>query len=130
MKVFRCSHSGLLLPPDYAKEWGRKYGVGLGPNVVSECVDTHYWRDPPHWSQRGIRSVEQIMHPVCPTYAQVDLIDHPAEKWEDIPADQKMILRSEPDSARRRAAVLLQKQLQNSQQLRMMHAAAREKGLY
>lgn len=129
MKVFQCSHSGLLLPLDYGKEWGRKYGIGLGPTPVSECVDVSYWRDLPAMNQSGIRRADQIMHPVTPTFAQVDLVEVPYEKWEDVPAELKMVLRCEPRSRERRAAILLELQRKKSQELRMAHYEAQKAGM-
>lgn len=71
--VFVCNHSGLYLPGDYVKQWGRKYGIGLGPSPVSEVLDSDYDTDPPEIT-RSTRSIEQIMHPVGPSFAQVDML--------------------------------------------------------
>ncbi|MEK6283952.1 MAG: hypothetical protein AABN95_26675 [Acidobacteriota bacterium] len=70
--VFRCNHSGLHLPSDYIKEWGTLYGIGLGPDPVSEVLDTDYNVDPPAITP-AIRSIEQIMHPVGNVRVQVDM---------------------------------------------------------
>jgi hypothetical protein len=66
VKAFRCSHSGLYYPADYVKEWGRKYGIGLGEKPVSECHDTQYLNP----AVRGNDGKE--MHPTGVTGAQVD----------------------------------------------------------
>lgn len=71
--AFVCNHSGLLLPGDYVKQWGRKYGIGQGPSPVSEVLDSDYDTDAPDITPQ-IRSIEQIMHPVGPCFAQVDLL--------------------------------------------------------
>jgi len=71
--AFQCGHSGLLLPGDYVKEWGRLYGIGLGPHPVSEVLDTDY-SIPPAPITPDIRRIEQIMHPVGVCFAQVDLM--------------------------------------------------------
>lgn len=77
--AFVCNHSGLLLPGDFVKQWGRLYGIGQGPSPVSEVLDTDYETDPPEIT-RSTRSIEQIMHPVGPCFAQVDLLlVHPDE---------------------------------------------------
>lgn len=69
--AFRCGHSGLWLPVDYIKEWGRLYGIGLGPSPVSEVLDTEYDIPPPDITPE-IRDISQIMHPVGNSKAQVD----------------------------------------------------------
>lgn len=71
--AFQCGHSGLLLPGDYVKEWGRKYGIGLGPHPVSEVLDTDY-SIPPAPITPDLRRIEQIMHPFGVSFAQVDLM--------------------------------------------------------
>ena len=70
--VFRCNHSGLYYPSDYVREWGRLYGIGLGPDPVSEALNTEYEVDPPAITP-DIRRVEQIMHPVGHCRVQVDM---------------------------------------------------------
>lgn len=69
--VFQCGHSGLYFPRDYLNQWGRKYGIGLGPTPCSECLDTEYELDPPPITPQ-IRDISQIAHPVYVTKAQVD----------------------------------------------------------
>lgn len=77
--AFRCGHSGLYLPPDYVKEWGRLYGIGLGPNPVSEVLDSDYHTAPAAINE-AIRSFDQVMHPVGNSFAQVDSVLVPAEE--------------------------------------------------
>jgi len=75
--VFRCAHSGLFLPLDYLKAWGEKYGIGLGPNPVSEVLDTDYHTP---LDIRPDVKIENIFHGVQVSKAQVDLvIVHPSE---------------------------------------------------
>lgn len=69
--VFQCGHSGLYFDGDYVREWGRKYGIGLGPHPVSECLDSEYDTPVPRITP-DVRSIEQIMHPLTNTFAQVD----------------------------------------------------------
>jgi len=71
--AFVCNHSGLLLLGDYVKEWGRKYGIGMGPDVSSEVLDSDYHTDPPAITPQ-IKSIDQIMHPIGPCFSQVDRV--------------------------------------------------------
>lgn len=110
MKAFRCSHSGLYFPDDYVKQWGRKYGIGLGRQSISEVLDTDYAQPvctPEHDHSRS-------MHPVGVTRVQVDLVEVSEEEYESNRAivdldDPKMI---------KRAALIQEKQKINSQKLR------------
>lgn len=77
---FRCSHSGLLYPADYVKEWGRKYGIGLGPVPISEALDSQYHIDPP----KNFRHVHDNTHPVGVCRAQMDYIEVDNPKPEQI----------------------------------------------
>jgi len=67
---FRCASSGKFFPGDYIAEWGRKYGIGLGKQPVSECLYTMYEMKPA--IPASLRNVNQIMYPVGNHYAQVD----------------------------------------------------------
>lgn len=106
--VFQCGHSGLYLPGDYVKNWGRAYGVGLGPNPVSEVLDTDYHTDPPAITPE-IQSIEQIMHPIGNSLAQVDymLVEETAA------ADSMAVLAAADPYMRRRAAIVRGKQMVN-----------------
>lgn len=115
--AFRCSHSGKYYPGDYAKNWGRKYGIGLGPIPVSECLDT----------QDHMAAVESaddpasLMKPVGNTLAQVDFCLVPESEYNDnrlilAADDPRMVLRKRivwenqakknPRIAERKAALL------------------------
>jgi len=59
---FQCNGTGLYFPPDYVRMWGRKYGKGLGPNVVSECLET-LWQSPLA-VPKNLRHATQIMFPM------------------------------------------------------------------
>lgn len=86
LMYFQCLHSGKFYPPDYVKQWGRLYGIGLGRDVVSECLDTAYDVEP---SLYKIRSVSQIMHPCFVSRAPMDvafLVSPPAPSDLLIPA--------------------------------------------
>jgi hypothetical protein len=103
VKAFRCSHSGLYYPADYCKEWGRKYGVGLGSVPVSECLDTQYLF-PAAKGQDG-----SMMHPVGVTRAQVDF----CEVDEDIYNKNQATLHNDDLTYAKRAEIIKTKQSQN-----------------
>lgn len=103
MKYFRCSRTGVLFPPDYIEEWGRRYGIGLGSMPVSEALVNCYespignCKDPLH-----------TMYPVAVCRSQVDLVDIPdkdpqLEKKAILAIDDlDMVLRSEVMRQRQR----------------------------
>lgn len=119
--VFRCSHSGLLYPADFVREWGRKYGIGLGMSPVSEALDTEYDVPPPEITSE-LTSIEQIMHPVRVSSAQVDLAMVPPEEWEQFAA----IVAHEDRSMRRRVQKVLVKQVANSTRVRLLRMKYKE----
>lgn len=106
--AFQCGHSGLYLPGDYVKNWGRGYGIGLGPNPVSEVLDTDYYTDPPAISN-DTQSFDQIMHPVGNSFAQVDymLVDEEAFN------KGQAILARDDGFMRTRVKIVREKQLEN-----------------
>lgn len=71
--AFRCGASGLLYPDNYLKDWGVKFGIGLGPHPVSESLQSQYDVDPPEITP-AIRSIDQIMHPLVSSCAQLDMV--------------------------------------------------------
>lgn len=106
--VFQCSESGLYYPADYARNWGKDWGDGLGPDVCSETLQSQYDIDPPEVT-REIRDLNQIMHPVRVSRAQMDahLVDvRVVEGLMAIPekADYGLV---------RRAPILRSKQMKN-----------------
>lgn len=122
--AFVCNHSGLYLPGDYVKEWGRLYGIGLGPDPVSEVLDTDYHTEPPAITP-SIRRIEQIMHPVGPCFAQVDRVMVHPSMFKTAPA----IMDHEDLEMEKRAVIVRAKQLQNSRgRLRTMQAAWEKAG--
>lgn len=70
-RYFRCSRTGVLFPPDYVENWGKKYGIGLGATPISEALINCY--------ESGIgsnpRDPLMSMFPVAVCRAQVDLVD-------------------------------------------------------
>lgn len=115
--VFRCNHSGLHLPSDYVREFGKLYGIGLGPDPVSEVLDSDYDTAPPAITP-DIRSLDQIMHPLIVTRVQVDLALVNAEEM------QMAILAKDDVHLDKRSKIVRQKQLTNpAGKLRVMAAA-------
>lgn len=115
--AFVCSHSGLHLPIDYAKGWGKSYGIGLGIDVVSEVWDTDYDVAPPDITP-DIRRLEQIMHPVRVSRAQVD--------WAMLPPGTAnfAVMDKDDEAGEKRAAIVYKKQLVNpASRLRVMAMA-------
>lgn len=106
--AFQCGHTGLFYPGDYLKEWGRKYGIGLGPTPVSEALDTDYNTPPPEIT-RDTRSLDSIMHPVGPCMTQLDA--HLVEAGAF--AAGKAILHSEDPYYDRRIVIIRAKQMVN-----------------
>lgn len=103
---FRCSHSGMLFPPDYVKEWGRKYGIGLGPEPVSECLDSQYYVAPP--DPRTCQTLEDYMHPMGNTKAQIDFVLLPAASPHDM-----LVLAKDDPRYNTRKLILRAKQVAN-----------------
>jgi len=114
--AFRCSHSGKYFPPDYTKEWGRKYGIGLGPEPVSETLDSDYLSVLPGLEK--LKRPEQLAYAVNSSQAQIDLVEIPLGLFET----QSLILAADDPDVERRMDVILPRQLNNSPLLRAMHA--------
>lgn len=109
MPAFRCGHSGLLLPADYIKDWGRKYGTGLGPSPVSEVLDSDYDQPPAIPEGNSFRRVDQIMHPVGPCMSQVDFDLFDPKEYSDLLA----ILDAEDPGMYERVKVVRARQMVN-----------------
>ncbi len=106
--VFQCNESGLYFPGDFVRGWGKDWGLLLGPDVCSETLQSMYDVAPP-MPDRTTLHMDQIMHPVRVSRAQVDahLVERSfAEANMAIPAlgDEQMI---------RRAPIILGKQREN-----------------
>lgn len=80
--AFKCNHSGLYYPADYVKEWGKLYGHGLGPDPVSEMLDSDYDTPPPRPDDRTM-DITTIMHPLRVTRVQVDLVTVPQDEYDE-----------------------------------------------
>jgi len=117
--AFACNHSGLLLPGDYVKEFGRKYGIGLGKDPVSEVLDSDYDTPPPAITNE-IRSIDQIMHPVGPCFAQVDRVMVPPSMFTSNAA----VMHADDRHMEKRARIVRANQIKNPRgRLRTMIAA-------
>lgn len=106
--VFECGESGLFYPADYVKKWGKPYGDGLGPDVCSESLQSSYDIAPPE-PDRNTRSIEQIMHPLRASRAQMDahLVEASAA------AANMAILDHEDEGMQKRGPLLRAKQMIN-----------------
>jgi len=108
--VFVCSMSGLFYPADYAKEWGRGYGDGLGPDVCSESLQSDYHIAPPE-PDRYTKSLEQIMHPLRSSRAQMDALLVDVESI----GGNRAVLEVDDPNMDLRAPILRAKQMKNPQ---------------
>jgi hypothetical protein len=106
--AFRCNHSSLYFPADYVREWGRSYGHGLGPDPVSEVLDSDYHTDPPKVTEDTM-DINSIMHPLVTTRVQVDLMNVTQEEFD---ANQAIIAIDDPRMMKR-AAICRAKQMEN-----------------
>lgn len=106
--AFQCGHSRLYYPADYVKEWGKLYGIGLGPDVCSEALNSAYDVPPPAITP-AIRSIDQIMHPLMHCRSQMDTV----LVERSIFHKGKAVLGVEDGWYQRRAPILRNKQLQN-----------------
>jgi len=106
--VFQCGESGLYYPSDYVRNWGRPWGDGLGPDVCSESLQSQYDIDPPEVT-REVRDLNQIMHPLKSSRAQMDA--HLVEVSAAM--DNMAIPEHEDYNMLRRAPILREKQLKN-----------------
>lgn len=114
--AFKCNHSGKYFPGDYVKQWGRLYGHGLGPDPVSEALDSDYATDPPKITEQT-NSINQIMHPLTVTRVQVDLMNVPEDEYN---ANQ-LILAIDDPRMEKRAPILLENQFNKSDKLIALH---------
>lgn len=106
--VFECGESGLFYPSDYVRNWGKPWGDGLGPDVCSESLQSQYDIDPPEVS-REIRDLNQIMHPLRSSKAQMDAHMVDVRTIEGLTP----VAAHEDWDMRRRAPILRGKQLVN-----------------
>lgn len=105
MKAFRCARTGMMYPSDYIEEWGRKYGIGLGPEPVSEALVNDYHRE--------IVGDSDGMHALSVCRSQIDLVDVEEEEYEE----KKAILAIDDVKYLKRAPLMRAKQLVKSQKM-------------
>lgn len=111
MKAFRCSRTGVLYPADYVEQWGRKYGIGLGPIPVSEALINNY--DAPIAEDR---TNTRTMHPIGNCHAQVDWVDVTEEEFQ---LGAAILHENDPDYIER-AALMRHKQLLKSPKMQSL----------
>lgn len=109
--AYRCSRTGVLFPPDYVEEWGRKYGIGLGPVPVSEAL-VNLYADQVAESEDS----QKTMHPVGTCHAQIDFIEVSEQEWQD----NKAVLAIDDPKMNVRAQLMRDKQLQKSRKLQSL----------
>jgi len=121
--VFQCGESGIYYPSDYVKNWGKLYGIGLGPHPVSESLQSEYEVAPP--DIKGLKSIDQIMHPMRVSCAQMDMM----EVAVDQVVERKAVLDLKDPDYVERAAILRDKQLKNpAGRIRMYEVAWSQAG--
>jgi hypothetical protein len=101
MKAYQCASTGLYFPADYIEQWGRKYGIGLGPTPCSEAWESCY-ETAPAKGGRDIQSSEQLGHGIRVCGAPV----FPVDVSEQAYADGKAILQSEDPTGKARWAIV------------------------
>ena len=111
MNAFRCSRTGVLYPADYVEEWGRKYGIGLGPVPVSEAL-TNTYDAPVAEAKADMRT----MHPVAVCQAQVDLVNVTEEEF----AEKAAVLHNDDPDYDVRARIMRGKQLLKSSKMQQL----------
>lgn len=110
-RVFRCSRTGLYYPSDYVENWGRKYGIGLGPVPISEALTNQYEE-----TVAESDDMSKSMHPVGVSRAQIDCVDVSDEEYEN----NKAILAIDDPKMHQRSTIMRDKQLQKSRKMQSM----------
>lgn len=106
--AFQCGESGLLYPADYVRNWGKLYGIGLGPHPVSESLQSEYDVAPPAITPET-RELTQIMHPMRSSCVQMDLDLVDADSF----SERAAVLAIEDGHYKKRAPILYAKQCAN-----------------
>lgn len=111
MNCFRCARTGVMYPEDYVEEWGRKYGIGLGPTPISEALINQY-----HIDVAESKNSRRSMHPVGVCRAQLDHVTVPQSEFDA----HKAILAVDDPDMNTRGTLMREKQLRKSNKMRMM----------
>jgi hypothetical protein len=80
VNAYRCAHSGLLYPEEYYKEWGTKYGKGMGREPVSLVLDSFDLRP---FVPRTKHPYGMYMRPVGVCRAQLDFVQVTEEEFKE-----------------------------------------------
>jgi hypothetical protein len=115
MIAYQCSSTGLYYPADYFEQWGRKYGVGLGPVPCSEAWESCY-ETAPAKGGRDIQSADQLGHGIRVCGAPM----FPVNVTEDEYAAGKAVLHSEDPTGKNRWAIVRAIQDKNPRSRRKM----------
>lgn len=103
MIAFQCMHSGLYFPADYYKKWGITYGIGQGPDPVSEILNSIDHLPKAEAFQPGS---EIFMHPMGVTHAPVQMVEIDEETFEK----SKAIFHHEDRDLVKRTKIVIEKQ--------------------
>lgn len=110
VKTYRCAHSGLLLPPDYVQQWGRKYGFGLGEKPVSECLDS-VTKGRPNVDRRYLQAGDDdLMYPFCFSCAPIEYVEVTQAEFDKV--ENRLIMHRDDPGFERRAKIIQAKQKQ------------------
>lgn len=102
IKVFKCAHSGKYLPNDYVEQWGIKYGHGLGPKPVSECLDTQYGMAPQFQNIVYNEAKDKMMFPFTHSCAPIEIAWVEEEEFNN-PENRLITHHEDPDFSKRKA---------------------------
>lgn len=109
MNAFRCARTGLYFPDDYIEQWGRKYGIGLGPEPISEALTNRY--DLPIGEAKDPK---KTMHPVGNCRSQVDYVSVNQKEFDS----RKAVLAVDDPDMNERGRIMRSRQLVHGQKMR------------
>ncbi len=109
-QVYKCNRCGTFFPDDYYDNWGRKYGIGLGPTPVCEALDSKY--DVPPIA--SVMDPSTFMHPVGVCRGNVIAADvDEATPTATLAIDDPYMIK--------RAAIMKEKQISKSNVMKFHH---------
>jgi len=106
--AFECSRTGVLYPADYVEQWGKKYGIGLGPVPVSEALVNEY-----DFPIAPAKDNAKTMHPLGVCRAQIDKVIVTEEEFNS----RQAIIDIDDVDMTRRSTLMRNKQLVKSSKL-------------